>query len=232
MSERIVIKSFQDFCDNIAHVTPKRIFRGESRQYESLKPRVARTTLRGREGFNLERTERYCLELFRLHGAPYLPATTTAWDLICLARHHGVPTRLLDWSFNPAVALYFSVIHDPKEDGYIHATHYSKQADAIAPADPLAITDIQMYYPPRFSPRVAAQDSIFTVHPLPFDDGHEKLLITTYVIPAALKKECILRLDTLGFSEATLFPGLDSLGRWIADIKGYNEGSIENLSHD
>jgi hypothetical protein len=41
-------------------------------------------------------------------------------------QHHGVPTRLLDWTENALVALYFAVSNDLQEDGEIVGIDHSE----------------------------------------------------------------------------------------------------------
>lgn len=82
----------------------------------------------GREPYSLDH-EQALITLFKKH-APYsgrLPSTE--WDWLYLMRHHDVPTRLLDWTENPLVALYFATLPGvgndtadsptPEEDGAV-----------------------------------------------------------------------------------------------------------------
>ena len=53
--------------------------------------------------------EAHILRNFIRYSRPHLPTTpVNEWEVLVAAQHHGVPTRLLDWTYSPLVAAHFA----------------------------------------------------------------------------------------------------------------------------
>ena len=223
-------RKFQSWIDD--HSDSAWAFRGLGDAAFALTPTVGRIP-----NYLLAR-ERAILAAFRRRIPQFGSAAAGAWDELALAQHHGVPTRLLDWTTNPLVAARFAVASPPGEreietaDGIIAATparnlvdckvvaYRVRPARMIDPediADPFAVTEVAFVLPRAVSSRIASQSGIFTIHPqpsiawdAPMTDKH------VFTIPGAIRDFFLNRLFYLGVDPLYLMGGLDGLGSRLA----------------
>ena len=64
----------------------------------------------------VEKYEIKLLNEFEKYSDDYPSEISTALDWVSCAQHYGLPTRLLDWTYNPYYGLYFSL--NKKNDNY------------------------------------------------------------------------------------------------------------------
>src|SRR5262249_1849147 len=101
---------------------PKLWYRGHSKSEFKLIPSIGRTqTYAGHQKVLSLEDEAQILHRFRRRAFPYDPGVAKAGYALFLARHYGLPTRLLDWTANPLLGLYFAAFEHTDAEGTLWA---------------------------------------------------------------------------------------------------------------
>lgn len=185
-------------------------FRGQSVDDWLLVPKA------GRFPFS-ERSDKEIFRHWKRRAKGLLPRENySEFDLLAIAQHHGLPTRLLDWSLNPLVALYFACNENDNTDGCLFCykpriVHNSEQISKIFNK---SMGEVIFVQPTGASPRLNQQFGYFSLHTPPITDFLETNMsekIQKITIPASLKKEITFALNQFGINLLSLFPDLEGL---------------------
>ena len=188
-------------------------------------------------GQRLWNKERTFNRQFRRMAASHVSSGLSDVALYLLAQHHGLPTRLLDWSTNPLAAVFFAAAGRPDEDGVVYVMNakplgeFAEMRDSrvestvkavFSDGDIMGPASIIAVLPDLHAGRLLQQSSCFTLHtpPVELNDGKVEeispLLIPgmeKHVIPKSEKPGLLLTLRRLGVNYATLFHDVDHVAK-------------------
>ena len=215
-------------------------FRGQGRATWDLVPSI------GRNPIHLT-AELTSIKRFKQDAWSHISSPPSdEWGWISTMQHYRAKTRLLDWSENPLVALYFALANsdDDSERGALwcldpvalnsESGHRRAFAmDILAFGDP----ELESYLPdqvdarkasldplavigPRNTSRMVAQSGTFTIihaEPRPIEKVGKKKHIWRYTISPGVKREIRRELQIIGVTEYAIFPELD---RVVSIAKG------------
>jgi hypothetical protein len=217
-------------------------FRGhKDDKRQRLKPSIGREfSYVGRTVCFTRRQEQALLHRFRRHAYKHYDRVLTEWEALFLARHHELPVRLLDWTTNPVVALFFACTHetsDEAKDGALWAI--KRREGSTCDVDvfdtsrsPLDYRGIKLVFPFYPTPRLTEQSGIFTLHEDPWaeldslagsvypEDELDVDRLKKWLVPGEKKQSIIDELERLSINTRTLFPDMDGLARglWQSEV--------------
>jgi hypothetical protein len=202
-----------------------RLYRGHQESNWKLLPKIARPEFHIE---NFAKTENSIVKEFKRMAVHHDISIKdySNWDLIAVAQHYGLPTRLLDWTLNPLVALWFAFRSEKNETGERCVWGFMSD-DTFLCDDNKDVFDQSktvIFRPNHVTSRITVQNGWFTNHLYLKEKNifiplESQAIYTNRLAKFKFKNEQrieILRsLDVLGINHYTLFPDLDGLASYI-----------------
>lgn len=253
-------KELTDFFEETkAHEStlPHWIFRGQADKSWTLMPSLLRKiqqyNFSQKKALGIENNVyREFITKHRLYCNHELPKSESnlSMNVFAMMQHYSCPTRLLDWTHSPYIALYFAVESLYDKDGSLYLFHesfvdklmsrkYSRLSD-FSDDDIFGSDKSNSVYSVLTmfqTERNIFQQGLFTISPNIMSDHEfaiDEILINEnkngyhhkLIIPKELKIEFLARLKSMNISADILYRNLDGLGKslsHIIDFRGWKD---------
>ncbi|MNZ33340.1 FRG domain protein [compost metagenome] len=221
-------RSLEEFLKTPLWDSHTMIFRGVSKASYELAPSIARVPAKD-EKSRVE-FEQEIFEEFQKRAVPFLenePKSRMEW--LFLAQHYGIPTRLLDWTTNPLVALFFATEKNNEHDFAVYKRLQSEWVSGDI--DPFEIREEYGLKPRHSDIRYVNQAGVFTIHPAHSVECSGDS-IAKYTFPRAIKEEIRWRLGKYGIKTSFIYPNLNGISKDILEEckTRLNGGSMRSTS--
>jgi len=233
--DQIEIKSVSEYLAHIQSFEQQHIaqwfFRGQEDEAYDLIPGLFRINIKDTLT-NWNDLEEYMLNIFQREARPFNEfKSEDDIELISLAQHHGLPTRLLDWSMNPLIALFFAVenYNSNAENSAVWCYGFPSTNNCFPTSTRIdkrleLEKSGKIIFPNHISPRITNQSGCFTIHELP--QGKEDFIpfnkqvdifgmFDLFIINRNYRKDILDQLYDLGYHHGLIYPGLDGIAKRI-----------------
>ncbi|PYG59581.1 FRG domain-containing protein [Rhizobium sp. UGM030330-04] len=177
----------------------------------------------------------------RLSPEEWLP--NDLLELAGLAQHYGLPTRLLDWSYDPLISAYFAAA-SAKPGTYLSV--WALDADEVSNMNQtIHRSPLRLVTPPYHgNPNLAAQSGIFTSWSVQLQTIHETIanallidrrsldvlmkahgesqswkfprsLFLKFILPSEFASDVLRSLEAAGYGASRIFPGYGGVAKEI-----------------
>ncbi len=146
------------------------------------------------------------------------------WEWLIFAQHFGLKTRLLDWSSNPLIALWFACSNEYQMGSnsyvYVNSAPNDMLVNLEKDQDPFQNSRTKILRPSLNNERIVAQSGWFTAHRFSKSNNrfvtletHRKMKnqISELEIPHELKKDFLQKLSVFGVNNTSVFPDVTGL---------------------
>jgi hypothetical protein len=218
------VASFQNYLDFVESIQKKgyviNLFRGQSNN-NPLLPSIARSFPQ----FDTTEIEIKMLEDLKRRSQLLInKPPRTDWEWLVFAQHFGLKTRLLDWTSNPLIALWFACSSEyaMKASSFVYALSVDDDmlVNIAENESPFQNDRTKILRPTHNNERIIAQSGWFTAHRFSKTyksfvalEIHRKLKtqIVEFEITANLKEYFLRQLSIFGVNSRTVYPDVIGL---------------------
>jgi hypothetical protein len=220
------LPDFNKWVDIVSKGNSNTVFRGQRKNWPLL-PSICREKF---NNHNLLKAEKKLLEAFKKEAKDCLHRQPgTDWDWLVVGQHHGLPTRVLDWSEDPLVALWFALEKHEKDGSepevWALRINDNDVIDSLENSRPFQGNRTKLFRTNFKLPRVNKQKGCFILFKYieKIEEGFVRLernkrlrdKIEKIIISQRVAPELINQLEVMGYYKEALFPDIDKVAESV-----------------